>query len=461
MSRAETPSFAPGATPGGELPPWEVAKAFAFDVVIDHMRKVTGKSTRSLLNATKAQFIAGQVATANGKHPCARAVQHVVARCQDPEWYPGKPRQQGAGRPPVYSDFRKAKIAETAMNALKRKRIAPTPRRVRQRLPALTRNPVTGQAMDDKTIQSIFKSQCYDESEDDPWQYLDTQAQDVLAEELKPLRQACAQWILDNIPQKEWLQHVAIDPCYKLLPKKQERLEEMQVAAMGKKKWMSKGSARKGPNLRAPKTTKTQSGSQVTKVEWTPVFARGCLRIYVCDPDLAAADSRFPATLAGSENLSKFIRHVLPNILQEMKHAYKWTSVPKKVLHDKASYMVTHAHERLNGTFARALRDAGFTSWVGPDLSSDTSWLVKKWGVVYLHETVNSHIHRLLDTDFACRRLHETRKQFVLRVKKVEKYMNSPKFKAKGVGRGLMGLAQDLRNRCQWVVDLHGERIPK
>ena len=78
-----------------------------------------------------------------------------------------------------------------------------------------------------------------------------------------------------------------------------------------------------------------------------------------------------------------------------------------------------------------------------------------------MHETVNSHIHRLLDTDFACRRLHGTRKQFVLRVKKVEKYMNSPKFKAKGVGRGLMGLAQDLRNRCQWVVDLHGERIPK
>ena len=133
------------------------------------------------------------------------------------------------------------------------------------------------------TIHTIFKTRCYDEHEDDPWQYLDSESQDVLAEELKPLRKTCAQWILDNIPQRHWLQHVAIDPCYKLLPKKQERLEELQVAAMGKKKWMSKGSARKGPNLRAPKTAKTQSGSQVTKVEWTPVFARGRLRIYVCD----------------------------------------------------------------------------------------------------------------------------------------------------------------------------------
>ena len=50
---------------------------------------------------------------------------------------------------------------------------------------------------------------------------------------------------------------------------------------------------------------------------------------------------------------------------------------------------------------------------------------------------------------------------FVLRARKVEQHMNSPKFKAKGVGRGLMGLAQDLRARCQWVVDLEGERIPK
>ena len=84
---------------------------------------------------------------------------------------------------------------------------------------------------------------------------------------------------------------------------------------MGKKKWMSKGSARKGPNLRAPKTAKTQSGSQVTKVEWTPVFARGRLRIYVCDPELAVADSRYPASPADSNFLAKFVRQIMPNVL--------------------------------------------------------------------------------------------------------------------------------------------------
>ena len=123
--------------------------------------------------------------------------------------------------------------------------------------------------------------------------------------------------------------------------------------------------------------------------------------------------------------------------------------------------MVTTAHERLNGTFAGGLHDAGFTSWVGPDLNSTTEWLVKTWGDVYLHEAVNAHIHRLLDTEFACRKLHETRAQFVVRVKEVEKYMNSRKFKARGSGRGLMGLAQDLCARCQQVVDLEGEHNTK
>ena len=235
----------------------------------------------------------------------------------------------------------------------------------------------------------------------------------------------------------------------------------MQVAAMGKKKWMSEASARKGANLRAPKTAKTQMNSQVTKIEWTPVFARGRLRIYVCDPDLAAVDSRHPAALADADNLAKFVRHVLPKILNEMKRSYKWKTLPKKVVHDKASYMVTAFHDRLNGTFAKGLRDGGFTSWVGPDLNSSTDWLVKKWGDVYLHETVNAHIHRLFDTDFACRQLHETRAQFVLRAKLVEKHMNSRQFQAKHGERGLLGLAEDLRSRCQSVIDKKGERIRK
>ena len=344
---------------------------------------------------------------------------------------------------------------------LKRKRVAPTPRRVRGRLSKLLLNPETGAPMSDRSLQRVFATQCSDKTEDDPWQYLDSPSQDALPEFMKPARVACADHITRHIPQTAWQSHIGIDPCYKLLPKKQEKLEDLQVAAMGKKKWMSKGAAREGVNLRAPSTAKSQN-SMALRADWTPVFARGRLRIYVCDPAKAKEDPRYPAKLTDAENIGKFIRQVLPEILQEMKTAYGWPNIPRVVVHDKASYMVTAAHERLHVEFAASLRSAGFTSWVGKDLTDSTKWLVKKWGDVYLHETVNSHIHRLLDNDFACRRLCETLGQFKVRVRKVEQFMNSAQFAAKaGRGKGLMGLAKDLRARCAEVKRRQGERIPK
>ncbi len=107
-----------------------------------------------------------------------------------------------------------------------------------------------------------------------------------------------------------------------------------------------------------------------------------------------ANNPNLPKKLNDSENLGKFVRNVLPGILAEMKATYAWPNIPRVVVHDKASYMVTHHHHRLNVTFASALTDAGFSSWVGGN-AAPTDWLVKKWGDVCPHETVISHIRRL------------------------------------------------------------------
>ena len=74
--------------------------------------------------------------------------------------------------------------------------------------------------------------------------------------------------------------------------------------------------------------------------------------------------------------------------------------------------------------------------------------MVKKLGDVYLHETVISHVRRLLDGEFAHWKIYETPKHFVTRMKKVETHMNSASFKAPD-GRGLEGLAKDLKCRCE------------
>ena len=71
-----------------------------------------------------------------------------------------------------------------------------------------------------------------------------------------------------------------------------------------------------------------------------------------------------------------------------------------------------------------------------------------------------SHIRRLLDDDFPCQQLGESAQHFAARMLKVQEYMNSPAFAGKD-GRGLAGLATDLRPRCEMVVAMRGQRIPK
>ena len=77
--------------------------------------------------------------------------------------------------------------------------------------------------------------------------------------------------------------------------------------------------------------------------------------IYVVDPAVAENDPSLPKKLTDSSNLGKFVRNVLPGLLEQMKRKYDWSTVPRIVVHDKASYMVSPLHDRLVIEFARAL----------------------------------------------------------------------------------------------------------
>ena len=153
------------------------------------------------------------------------------------------------------------------------------------------------------------------------------------------------------------------------------------------------------------------------------------------------------------------VRNNLGQELQRMKSKHGWRDVANVVIHDKAPYMVTAMHERLQVGFAAALQDAGFHSWVG-DITSSTKWMVRKFGDVYVHETLISHIRRLLNTEFASTKLCESPAHFRMRMQKVEDHLNSPSFAQQG-GSGLLGLAKELRDRCEAVIEREGERLPK
>ena len=149
----------------------------------------------------------------------------------------------------------------------------------------------------------------------------------------------------------------------------------------------------------------------------------------------------------------------LPGLLETMKRKYGWADLPRTLVHDKASYTVTPAHDRLQINFAAGLREGGFHSWIG-DENASASWLAKKLGDVYIHETAISPVRRLLDGELVHNQIHEAPAHFRKRMQQVEDYMNSPDFKAPD-GAGLLGLAKQLLPRCRALVDARGERLPK
>ena len=59
-------SFAPDSTLKGELPPWEVAKAYAFHVVLKKAAEVLDTSPAELLGMRVDDFIASQVTLKGG-----------------------------------------------------------------------------------------------------------------------------------------------------------------------------------------------------------------------------------------------------------------------------------------------------------------------------------------------------------------------------------------------------------
>ena len=230
-----------------------------------------------------------------------------------------------------------------------------------------------------------------------------------------------------------------------MLPKQQSKADLLKILNMGSKKWMSEGSRRKGANLRAPATAKTQKeGCDI--VPWTPVFTRGCLRLVVFTEEKNM-------TLNKSYEAANFVRDILPDVLASMKKEFGWATVPKVILHDKASYFVDSKKNLLNPTFAAGLKAGHFRSWA----EDGTAWMAAKLGDFYPHETVISHVRRLLATKFTKDSLHETPRQFAARMKKVEEYLN---YELKD-GDSLERIGKSLHTRAQKLKDLRGERIPK
>ena len=286
----------PDRTQVGRLSAWEVAKACAFSAVLQRLGAQFEQTPFEMLGERVDDFISKQLTLEGGGNPTARAVRDVLAKCKSRAYHPGKLPENRGGRKRTYTEHQEEEAARVAMT-LKAQRKKVSPAVIRATLPKKLLNPDTGKPMSDWKVRQIFQTRCYDENEDDPWQWLPCASHDYLTDAMQAARLVTGKYVLKNFAASAWRNHVAIDPCSSLLPKAQARLEEQQVAAVGKKGWRSKKSLRRAVNARAPDTAKKQGGPTVLQVHWTPVFARGKIFIYVCNPTAAQHDVSLPTKL--------------------------------------------------------------------------------------------------------------------------------------------------------------------
>ena len=116
MAALQMPNaWSPQGTKDGALPPFEIAKAYAFDVVLQQMTQHFGQSCWMLLGVDKRKFIADHLHVKGGGHPGTTAVENAIAKCKNGEWYPGKVSGQRRGRKPVYTEHQKREMARVTM----------------------------------------------------------------------------------------------------------------------------------------------------------------------------------------------------------------------------------------------------------------------------------------------------------------------------------------------------------
>ena len=251
MSRLGSPEWwTSGRT--GTLSPWSVAKVFA-------LVKMSARFDMELTDGN----VADEVEKVGGGRPSDNSIRLWRERFEaDPQWHPGKQAEgaETAGRKKIITKQQEATIAKCAM-ALKRKGVEPTAKEMKTRCPAATLNVETDEAFSDKVILEIFKTRCYDDDPDEPWRHVSPKCKTALSPELKVLRAAWGEVMLEKRHHRDWYyRHILwMEPCHTILPGRPKTEFDQRMASYGKgKRWISEDAKDDSRNLRSsPYVNKT------------------------------------------------------------------------------------------------------------------------------------------------------------------------------------------------------------
>lgn len=286
------------------------------------------------------------------------------------------------GRPKVITGQQEHAIATSAM-AMKERGLVPSVSAILASCPQATLNPETDEPFSAKVILRVFKTKCYDQGPEHPWNYDHPKQKSTLSPEAMGARLKWSDDMLEINHQADWyFRHIAwVDPCYTIVPGRPKTIHDQMVASFGKaKRWSSDDSKDEPKNLRSsPYTNKTTQWGDV-KVWWFIVLARGKVHVEVMGRD-------WEQNGAGQAKMVA----LLPKVLKKMC-GRSAEALPETVFSDRGPGFYHPSQGTINPHYAAALSEHGFTPWAG----DHALWQPGDIPDLLLHETAVSWVRKFL-----------------------------------------------------------------
>ena len=370
-----------------------------------------------------------------GGHPHGYAIKELYEKINaDSEWYPGKVYGSVGGRPPVLSRTQVRSLKRTA-EQMKKCDIEPTYSMACARNPEAVRNPDTGEAVSKRAVYRVYKTECFDPGQGEPWEHGPRVQKTALPDEVCEKRLAFVKHMEGLGRGGGWYHRnvVWVDFCNSIIPKTARRAKEQALARKANKGWRSAGATLYARNLRGQRGALKMKSTDTLKWWWMPVLTRGKLHIELLPEDFLGECAE-GATVA------------VARIQRISSGCFREKAKPRIIMTDKGKGFY-HSTGRITEEYAAALKAIRMRPLMGEtnvEQPGDCQELM-------LHETAVAWVRRRLERCLPAEPWKETRADFGSRLRKVCREINQE--------YDVPGLTHQFLARLKAVSEAKGGRI--
>jgi len=373
-----------------------------------------------------------------GGHPTGAAVKQLLDKIDgDDDWFPGKQYGERRGRKRVLQGAKATAVAASA-KAQKTGGSEPTYSSVVASCPEATRNPATGKPVAKNAVYTVFKERCYDATPTQTWSHQARFARGALTAPQMAKRLAWGHYMQGLGHSDQWYYKTLAwcDLCNSILPRTEQKAQDLALARKGGKGWMSDGSQGQACNLRGNPNLLKQNSWGTIRVWWVPILARGKLHVELL------GDSFPGETEAGAATMVARVRAAL-NV------RFPGGDAPTTLFTDRGPGFYHSGTGHITAAYKRALRDHDLRAFMGVDAARQPGALQE----VMLHETAVAWCRYKLARCLPTRPWLETPEEYRTRLKAVVAEINS--------AYDVEGLCWELPSRVAGVIREGGGRLAK